>query len=331
MEGFVTEFGMQSTPVPMTVRAFTDPADREDVLSPVMRYHEMDGSGHGIEKIMFYTESNFGKAPKNFDDTLWLTDINQAWMIRYGVEHWRRDMPRSMAATIWQYNDCWPGSTWAMVDSCRRAKALLYQSRHFFAPVLVSGVPDPLNRAGRYLHHQRSAEATSAGELALERDRRCRRAAAPGRKANRRYRRGPVGTRKASISPTLFKSRGAGNLLVWPEVAIDGRTVARNTLFFGRPKDLKLKQPNLTASASGGETRYRVVIETDVPALWVWVDVQRYMDASCSDNFVDLRRERAAEIEIVLDQPMTPFEFRSKLKFAACTMSRLKSEADWTG
>ncbi|MFZ0394316.1 MAG: glycoside hydrolase family 2 protein [Terracidiphilus sp.] len=311
VEGFVTEFGMQSTPVPMTVRAFTDPADREDVLSPVMRYHEMDGSGHGIEKIMFYTESNFGKAPKNFDDTLWLTDINQAWMIRYGVEHWRRDMPRSMAATIWQYNDCWPGSTWAMVDSCRRAKALLYQSRHFFAPVLVSGVPDPLTgQADIYITSDRQSDAAGellwsvtdpAGELLRQGAKQITIPARTSWKAE-----------SLDLSD-LVKSRGAGNLLVWPEVAIDGRTVARNTLFFGRPKDLKLKQPNLTASASGGETRYRVVIETDVPALWVWVDVEN-MDASCSDNFVDLRRERAAEIEIVLDQPMTPFEFRNKLR-----------------
>jgi hypothetical protein len=96
-------------------------------------------------------------------------------------------------------------------------------------------------------------------------------------------------------------------------VAVDGRTVARNTLLFGRPKDLKLKQPNLMVSAGGGETQYRVVIETDVPALWVWTDVQD-MDATYSDNFVNLRREQAAEIEITLEKPMTPFEFRSKLQ-----------------
>src|SRR6185437_4102219 len=142
VEGFVTEFGMQSTPVPMTVRAFTDPADRQSVLSPVMQYHELDGSGRGIQIIMDYTEANFGAAPNNFDDTLWLTDINQAWMIRYAVEHWRRDMPKSMAAVIWQYNDCWPCSTWSMVDYYRREKALFFQSRHFFAPVLVSGLSD---------------------------------------------------------------------------------------------------------------------------------------------------------------------------------------------
>jgi beta-mannosidase len=311
VEGFVTEFGMQSTPVPMTVRAFTDPADRKDILSPVMRYHELDGSGHGIEKIMSYTESNFGKAPESFDDTLWLTDINQAWMIRYGVEYWRRDMPRSMAAVIWQYNDCWPCSTWSMVDSYRRAKALLYQSKRFFAPILVSGLPDPQSgRADIYITSDRSSDAIgelrwsvtdTAGELLRQGTKQVRIAARTSWMA------------EMLDLADLVESRGAGNLLVWPEVAIDGRTVAQNTLHFVRPKDLKLKQPNLTVRASGGESQYRVTIETDVPALWVWADVQD-TDASYSDNFVDLRREQAVEIEISLDKPMTPFEFRRKLQ-----------------
>ncbi len=111
----------------------------------------------------------------------------------------------------------------------------------------------------------------------------------------------------------LVKSHGAANLLVWPEVVVDGRTVARNTLLFGRPKELKLKQPNLTVSVSGGETQYRVVIETDAPALWVWADLEN-IDATYSDNFVDLRRDRAAAIDVELDKPMTPFEFRSNLR-----------------
>ena len=310
VEGFVTEFGMQSTPVPVTVRAFADAADRQDVFSPVMRYHELDGSKHGIEIIMNYTESNFGSAPKNFDDTLWLTDINQAWMIRYAVEHWRRDMPRSMAAVIWQYNDCWPCSTWAMVDYFRRAKALLYQSRRFFAPVLISGLPDPqTGQTDIYVtsDDQRNTSGelhwsvtTVAGELLRQGAKQIN---IPARTSWR--------AENLDLSD-LVKSHGAANLLVWPEVAIDGRTVAQNTLFFGRPKELKLKQPHLTVSTSGGETQYRVVIETDVPTLWAWADVQN-TDASYSDNFVDLRSDHAAEIEIVLDEPMAPFEFRSKL------------------
>ncbi len=49
IEGFVTEFGMQSLPVPMTVHGYAGAADRQSVYSPVMRYHELDHSGHGID------------------------------------------------------------------------------------------------------------------------------------------------------------------------------------------------------------------------------------------------------------------------------------------
>ena len=311
VEGFVTEFGMQSTPVPMTVRAFTDPADRYDVHSPQMRYHELDGSGHGMKIIMDYTQENFGKAPQDFDDTLWLTDLNQAWAVRYGVEHWRRDMPRSMAAVIWQYNDSWPGSSWAMVDYYRREKALMYQSRHFFAPILVSGLPDAQSGQAE-IYVTSDQQKDTAGDL-----RWCVTTAA-GEMLRQGSKQIDIPARLSQRAETLdladlVKSHGAGNLLVWTEVAVDGRTVAENTLLFGRPKALKLSKPNLTVSTSGGETRYRVVIESDVPALWVWANLED-ADASYSDNFVDLRGGRAVEIEVTLDKPMTPYEFRRKLQ-----------------
>lgn len=311
IEGFVTEFGMQSTPVPMTVRAFTDAADRTSVLSPVMRYHELDGSGRGIEIILQYTEANFGKLPEDFDDTLWLTDLNQAWAMRYAVEHWRRDMPRSMAAVIWQFNDCWPCSTWAMVDYYRRSKAVLYQSRHFFAPILVSGLPDAASgQAGIYVTSDRQQNVHGslhwwvtgiAGEVLRE-----------GSKEIDIPARTSWQAEQLDVSD-LVKAHGAGHLLIWPEVVVDGQTVARNTLLFGRPKELRLKQPKLTAWTSGGEQQYRVAIETDVPALWVWAHLKD-TDACYSDNFVNLRADRAAEIEIVLDKPMTPFDFRRRLE-----------------
>lgn len=311
IEGFVTEFGMQSTPVPKTVRAFTDEAGRTSVDSPEMQYHELDGSGHGMAIIMRYTEENFGQAPKDFDDTLWLTDINQAWMMRFAVEHWRRDMPRSMASAIWQYNDCWPCSTWAMVDWYRRRKAVMYQSRHFFAPVLVSGLPDAKNgKAAIFVTSDGPKDisgelnwsvTTAAGELLREGSKQIGVPARTSRAAE-----------ELDLSD-LLKSHGAGNLLVWPEVVVEGRTVARNTLRFGRPKELKLQQPHLTVTTSGGETRYQVVVETDAPALWVWAEL-RDADASFSDNFFDVRRERSAEIEVVLEKPMTPNAFRNQLQ-----------------
>ena len=311
IEGFVTEFGMQSTPVPMTVRAFTDEAGRQNVDSAVMRYHELDGSGHGIEKILRFTESNFGKLPDIFDDTLWLTQLNQAWSMRYGVEHWRRDMPRSVAAAIWQYNDCWPGSTWAMIDYYRRWKAVLYQSKYFFAPILVSGLPDAKSgQAGIYITSDRQQDLSaeliwSVTNLAGDVLRRgSKQIGIPARTSQQ--------VESLDLSD-LTKAHGAANLLVWPEVVVDGLTVARNTLLFGRPKELKLKQPKLEVRSSGGERQYDVVIESDVPALWVWANVKD-ADADYSDNFLDLRQGRAAGIQVTLRKPMTPFDFRRKLE-----------------
>jgi len=310
IKGFVTEFGMQSTPVPMTVRAFTDPDGPQNVDSSVMRYHELDASGEGIRMILQYTEEYFGKAPEDFDDTLWLTDINQAWAMRYGVEYWRRDMPRSMAAAIWQYNDCWPGSSWAMVDYFRRWKAVLYQSKHFFAPILVSGVLDTISgRADIWVTSDRQEDVsagllwsvtTLAGEVVRH-----------GSKQFNLPARTSLQTDELDLSD-LVKAYGATNLLVWPEVVLDGQTVAKNTLFFGRPKSLKLKEPKFMVHTSGGEQCYRVSIDCDVPALWLWVNVKD-TDASYSDNFVDLFPGRAAEIEITLDKPMKLFDFQNKL------------------
>lgn len=311
VEGFVTEFGMQSTPVPKTVRAFTDAAGRESIDSPEMQYHELDGSGHGIAIIMHYTEENFGQAPKDFDDTLWLTGINQAWMMRYAVEHWRRDMPRSMAAAIWQYNDCWPCSTWSMVDWYRRPKAVLYQSKRFFAPVLVSGLPNAQSgKAAVFVTSDAPKDlagllnwsvTTAAGDLLRQGSKQM---SLPARTS---------GAAEELDLSDLVQSHGAANLLVWAEVLVDGQSVARNTLLFGRPKGLRLQQPHLTATVSGGETRYQVVVETDVPALWVWADLQD-TDAEYSDNFFDLRRDRSASIEVLLEKPMTPYEFRNRLQ-----------------
>jgi beta-mannosidase len=311
IDGFVTEFGMQSLPEPMTVDSYTSPADRNSVNSPAMQYHELDGSGHGIEKILRFTESNFGKVPESFDDTLWLTQLNQTWTMRYGVEHWRRDMPRSMAAAIWQYNDCWPGATWAMVDYYRRWKAVLYQSKHFFAPILVSGVPDPkTGRAEIVITSDRSDDV--AGKL------NCWVTDLDGDLLRQEIKEIEIRARTSWQAANLeladlVKTHGAANLLIWPEVIVEGLRVAENTLFFVRPLELKLRKPNLKACASGGERDYELLIEADAPALWIWANLKN-TKASYSDNFFHLRNGQAGQIHVTLDQPMTPLDFRRQLE-----------------
>jgi beta-mannosidase len=50
------------------------------------------------------------------------------------IEHWRRRMPKTMGALIWQLNDCWPVISWSLVDYKYRPKAAWYEVRRAFAP-----------------------------------------------------------------------------------------------------------------------------------------------------------------------------------------------------
>ncbi len=311
IEGFVTEFGLQSFPVPMSVDAYTDAADRKSIHTPVMRFHNCDGSDHGNSIIMHYVNTYLGKAPDNFDDILWLSQIVHAYGMRYGVEHWRRDMPRSMAATVWQFNDCWPGQTGSMTDYYRRCKALQYQSKHFFAPILVSGIPDPkTGKAELHITSDRQKDASGMlrwwvtdlagtvlqhGELAVS-----------------------IPARTSRLAHTLdladiIDNHGAGNLLIWPEVRVGSVTVAENLLFFGRPLNLKLHHPQLAASVTGDGRHYEVHIEAHAPALWVWANIKD-TNATYSDNFIALRPGRTAAIQITLDKPLARTDFRRKLE-----------------
>ena len=62
--------------------------------------------------------------------------------IKYAVEHWRRNMPRTMGTLYWQLNDCWPGPSWSSIDSLYRWKALHYMAKRFYAPLMISGLEE---------------------------------------------------------------------------------------------------------------------------------------------------------------------------------------------
>ena len=311
IEGFVTEFGLQSFPVPMSVDSYTDAADRKSIHTPVMRFHNCDGSDHGNSMIMHYVNTYLGKAPDSLDDTLWLSQIVHAYGMRYGVEHWRRDMPRSMAATVWQFNDCWPGQTGSMTDYYRRCKALQYQSKHFFAPILVSGIPDPkTGHAELYLTSDRQKEVSgdlrwwvtdTAGTVLQHGDMTVR---IPARSSRRAH---------TLDLADMIHSHGMANLLIWPEVRVGSVTVADNVLFFGRPLELKIHKPHVAVNITGGGQHYDLHLDANAPALWVWANLKDTA-ATYSDNFINIRPGRAAVIHVTLDRPMSPADFQRTLE-----------------
>ena len=131
---FMSEFGFQSLPPLDTVRTYADEADW-NMTSYIMEHHQKNDSGNGL--IINQMTQTF-RMPKDFAALVYLSLVLQAEGIRYGVEHWRRNMDRVSGTLYWQLNDCWPVASWSSLDYFGRWKALHYASRRFYAPLMLS-------------------------------------------------------------------------------------------------------------------------------------------------------------------------------------------------
>ncbi|MCE3283448.1 MAG: beta-mannosidase [Chitinophagaceae bacterium] len=135
---FVSEYGMQGMPGIKTIRQFSESKDW-DTSSPVMRAHQKHP--FGWENIKHYIEARF-KTPKTFEDLVYVSQLMQADAIKTAIEAHRRNKPVTMGTLFWQWNDCWPVTSWSAVDYYGRKKALYYEVKRSFAPLTLSVVTD---------------------------------------------------------------------------------------------------------------------------------------------------------------------------------------------
>lgn len=127
----MSEFGFQSFPEWRTILSFTLPEDRQ-LESPVMLAHQKHPRGNAL--IAEYTRREY-RAPKNFEDFVYVSQLVQAEGMRTGLEAHRRNKPYCMGTLYWQLNDVWPVASWASRDYYGRWKALQYFARDAFAPI----------------------------------------------------------------------------------------------------------------------------------------------------------------------------------------------------
>lgn len=324
---FNSEFGFQSFPEPRTVHGYTEPADR-NVTSRVMEHHQRSGIGNTT--IMTYLLEWF-RLPSRFDMILWLSQVLHGMAMKYAVEHWRRSRPRGMGTLYWQFDDCWPVASWASVDYHGRWKALHYLARHFFAPLLVSGIED--SATGKVAVHVTSDRLkTCRAKLSWKLTTVAGRSLASGQEAV------AIPPNKNQRVTTLelgafLKKYGAPNLLLWLELGAGGAIISSNLVTFARPKHLELPEPEIGFSlrpltereAAGFQaTRlapgqpsdrrgFAVTLKAKKPALWAWLEI-RGRDARYSDNFIHLAPGRPATIAVWPAGNLSLRALRGKIK-----------------
>ncbi len=134
---FCSEFGFQSYPSMDVIRRFADPKDF-NIAAPVMESHQKNAGGNArIAETMF----RYFRFPVDFENFVYLSQVQQGLAIKTAVTHWRSLKPHCMGTLIWQLNDTWPVCSWASLDHGGGWKLLHHMAKAFYQPVFVSAVP----------------------------------------------------------------------------------------------------------------------------------------------------------------------------------------------
>ena len=145
---FVSEFGMHGFPVQRTVDLFApDTHDRQ----PQSRVIDCHNKGHGAEtRIARYLAENF-RFDMKLENFVYCSQLLQSEAYGYSLRDWKRKFngkgkEHCAGAIIWQFNDIYPGTSWAYVDYFMRPKPAFYSIRRTFAPISVGVERTPLSR-----------------------------------------------------------------------------------------------------------------------------------------------------------------------------------------
>lgn len=129
---FVSEFGYQSFPSLSTVASYAPPT-MWNLTSPVMEHHQKNDRGNSIIIENF---SRYFRFPSDFEQMLYLSQVQQAMAMKMAIEYWRTTMPHCMGTLYWQLNDNWPVASWSSIDYTGKWKLLHYAAKRFYAPAL---------------------------------------------------------------------------------------------------------------------------------------------------------------------------------------------------
>ena len=134
---FNSEFGMEAFPHIDTIKWFcTDPSQ----LYPQSRVLDFHNKADGHERrIATYLVENF-RTQTELEPFIHRTQLVQSEALMFGYRGWRKRFGQDRlcgGALVWQLDDCWPVTSWAIVDYFQRKKPAYYALARVLAPIAI--------------------------------------------------------------------------------------------------------------------------------------------------------------------------------------------------
>lgn len=302
---FMSEYGFQSFPEFETVKTYTTEEDRKSIETPIMLAHQRHPRGNQLVRQYMLREY---AEPKDFESFLYVSQVLQAQGIKIGAEHFRRIMPRNMGSLYWQANDVWQVASWSAMDYFGRWKALMYYTKRFYEPLLISphisdgkmnfyvvnDFPNAKNVELNYRLIDLSGKElkTKTENLTVE----------------------PLkGKSYASVAvDELLNGADMKSVVLLAELKSGGKIVSTNNYYFKPFKEMTFEKPNIKTEISKSANGFTVKLSTDKLAKAVYLS--GFKDGFFADNYFDLMPNKTLEIAYRNDAKMSVEDFRQTLK-----------------
>jgi beta-mannosidase len=271
---FVSEFGMQSYPSLQAMESVTPESERFPQSRTVVHHNKAalpDGTPDGHRRMAVYIADNL-RDPITLSGYVYSTQFIQAEAMKYAYSGFRRrwSVPGKRAvggALVWQLNDCWPVTSWAIIDSLGVLKPAYYTIKRELEPTTLG-----------LWHTKHGCEI-----WATNREKDSRSGTLELRAYNFEGQEIADEKRQVTINPngtTEFETWNIKDAMVIFARLLDKTAVtARATLWSEPFKHYDIPNPELTTEPLS-KTQLKLSVRR--PAKGVW------LNALCNDNFLDL-------------------------------------------
>ena len=302
---FMSEYGFQAFPEMKTIRTFAEEKDFE-LESPVMNAHQKADIGNALIK---QTMRLYYKVPEKFEDLVYVGLVLQGQGIRHGIEAHRRNRPYCMGSLFWQLNDSWPVVSWSGIDYYGNWKALMYQSKRAFAPILINAIKEGDDLCVYLV----SDELQDHDDVRLDVELMDFDGKVHGKwtQDGKLAANASVLFMKKSADELQGKLSAANSLLHFTLKAKNGATLADDVFYFAYPKDQKLPEANIETSVRRRGDAIDMTLKTDKLARDIFVEVP-VQGVRFTDNFFDLLPGQRKKITITSPEghSLNDFTFR---------------------
>lgn len=302
---FMSEYGFQAFPEMKTIRTFAEEKDFE-LESPVMNAHQKADIGNALIR---QTMRLYYMVPEKFEDLVYVGLVLQGQGIRHGIEAHRRNRPYCMGSLFWQLNDSWPVVSWSGIDYYGNWKALMYQSKRAFAPILINAIKEGDDLCVYLVSDElQDHDGVRLDVELMDFD---------GKAHGKWTQSGML----AANSSVLFMKKRAGELQGKLSAATsllhftlkdkNGVTLADDVFYFAYPKDQKLPEANIETSVRRRGDAIEMTLKTDKLARDIFVEVP-VQGVRFTDNFFDLLPGQRKKITITSPEghSLNDFTFR---------------------